>query len=119
MLPWSGYQDNLSSSFVVGQQLGDVPPRGLQMPVHRDGQPAVLTAAPHPRAQDGVLGVGRGVEEEKGTCQETGRVTLQCVWGRACISSAAGFKSVMLEAFFTFLAHAQPSCPSLRFVFKK
>lgn len=57
MLPWSGYQEDLSSSLIVGQQLGDVPPGRLQVPVHRDGQPAVLAAAPHPRAQDGMLGV--------------------------------------------------------------
>lgn len=76
MLSRSGYQEDLPSSLVVGQQLGNVPPRGLQVPVHRDGQPAVLTAAPHPRAQDGVLGVCRGVEQEEGACQETGKVTL-------------------------------------------
>lgn len=57
MLPRSGYQEDLSSSLVVGQQLGDIPPGRLQMPVHGDGQPAVLTATPHPRAQDGMLGV--------------------------------------------------------------
>ena len=57
MLSWSGYLEDLSSRLVVGQQLGDVPPRRLQMPVHGDSQLAVLTAAPHPRAQDGVLGV--------------------------------------------------------------
>lgn len=57
MLPRSGYQEDLSSSLIVGQQMGDVLPRGLQVPVHRDGKPAVLAAAPHPRAQDGVLGV--------------------------------------------------------------
>ena len=79
MLSWSGYQGDLSSSLIVGQQLGDVPPGGLQVPVHRDGQPAVLAAAPHPRTQDGVLGGHRRVEEEEGTCQETGKVTLQCV----------------------------------------
>lgn len=82
MLSWGGYQEDLSSSFIVGQQVGDVPPGGLQVPVHRDGQPAVLAAAPHPRAQDGVLGVGRGVEEEEGACQETGKVT----------AGAAGFR---------------------------
>lgn len=76
MLSRSGYQEDLPSSLVVGQQLGNVPPRGLQVPVHRDGQPAVLTAAPHPRAQDGVLGVCRGIEQEEGACQETGKVTL-------------------------------------------
>lgn len=58
MLPRSGYQENLSSSLIVGQQLGDVPPRGLQVPVHGNGQSAVLAVAPHPWAQDGVLGVG-------------------------------------------------------------
>lgn len=56
MLPGSGYQENLSSRLIVGQQLGDIPPRRLQVPVHGDSQHAVLTAAPHPRAQDGVLG---------------------------------------------------------------
>lgn len=57
MLPRSGYQEDLSSSLVVGQQLGGVPPGRLQVPVHGDSQPAVLAAAPHPRAQDGVFGV--------------------------------------------------------------
>lgn len=57
MLSRSGYQKDLSSSLVVGQQLGDIPPRRLQMPMHGDSQPAVLTAAPHPWTQDGVLGV--------------------------------------------------------------
>ena len=87
MLSWSGCQEDLSSSLVVGQQLSDVPARWLQVPMHRDGQPAVLAAAPHPWAQDGVLGVCRGVEEEEGTCQETWRVSLQCVQMRGPASA--------------------------------
>lgn len=79
MLSWSGYQGDLSSSLTVGQQSGDVPPGGLQVPVYRDGQPAVLAAASHPWTQDAVPGVHRGVEEEEGTCQETGKVTMQHV----------------------------------------
>lgn len=66
MLPWCGYQENLSSSLIVGQQLGDVPPRRLQVSVHGDSQGAVLTAAPHPRAENGMFGVCGGVEEEEG-----------------------------------------------------
>lgn len=92
MLSRSGYQEDLSSSLIVGQQLSDVPARRLQVPVHRDGQPAVLAAAPHPWAQDGVLGVCRGVEEEEGTCQETRRVSLQCPDERTSISSVVGFR---------------------------
>lgn len=57
MLPRSRYQEDLSSSLVMGQQLGDVPPGRLQVPVNGDGQSAMLTAAPHPWAQDGMLGV--------------------------------------------------------------
>lgn len=34
MLPWSRHQENLSSSFIVGQQLGNVSPGGLEMSVH-------------------------------------------------------------------------------------
>lgn len=76
MLPWGGNQEDLSCSLVVGQQLGNVPSRGLQVPVHWDGQRTVLTAAPHPRTQDGVLGVSWGVEEEKGAWKETGKMNL-------------------------------------------
>lgn len=46
------------------------------MSVHRDSQFAVLTAAPHPGTQDGVLGVGRSIKEEEGTCGETVSVIL-------------------------------------------
>lgn len=86
MLSRSGCQEDLSSSLVVGQQLSDVPARWLQVPMHRDGQPAVLAAAPHPWAQDRVLGVCRGVEEEEGACQETWRMSLQCVRMRGSAS---------------------------------
>lgn len=93
VLPRSGYQEDLSPSLVVGQQLGGVPPGRLQVPVHGDGQPAVLAAAPHPRAQDGVLGVRRGVQEEEGACQETGKVTLQeCPSWWTSRSPAEGFR---------------------------
>lgn len=121
MLSRSGYQEDLSSRLVVGQQLGDIPPRRLQMPVHGHSQPAVFTAAPHPWAQDGVLGVRGGVEEEEGTWQETERVTLQ-VWPdrRTSSISMAGYRDQwhqsqqMLEAFLTFFTYTQPSSPFLR-----
>lgn len=63
------------------------------MPVHGDSQPAVLAAAPHPWAQDGVLGVCGGVEEEEGAWQETEKVILQvCPERRTSSISVAGYR---------------------------
>lgn len=40
------------------------------MSVHGDSQCAVITTAPHPWAQNGMLGICRGVQEEEGAWKE-------------------------------------------------
>lgn len=88
MFPWGRHQKNLSSSFVVGQELGNISPRRLKMSVHRDSQRTVVTTAPHPWAQNGMLGICRGVQEEEGAWKEKRKLNLKIYPSRRASSGS-------------------------------